>query len=729
MDCGPTCLRMIAKHYGKSYSLQNLRNKSGISREGVSMLGIGRAAEALGFHTVAVKTSIDKLEEEGSFPFIAHWQQNHFVVVRKIKGDKVYIADPGKSLIDFSKKEFNSNWASTANGAQQEGIALLLEPSPSFYLAEEEKDNRMKFTVLFNYLWMYKRLLLQLLMGLVIGSTLQLIFPFLTQSIIDVGVNSRNIGFIYLILLAQLMLFTGQATIDFLRSWILLHINTRINVSILSDFLIKLMKLPISFFDSKMIGDIMQRMDDQQRIQSFLTGPALHTLFSFFNFFVFSIVIISYDIKIFSTFITGSVLYVLWVLLFLKRRKALDYKHFDIAAQNQGKVIQLINGMQEIKMNNCELSKRWEWERLQARLFKISIKALSLSQLQQGGAFFINQGKNILITFLSAKAVVDGSLSLGGMLAIQYIIGQLNSPLEQFINFIQSSQDAMISLERLNEIHSMPDEIPAESRENITSENTDNTPQILIIPSDKSIHLKDISFRYPGTETPPVLENISLHIPEGKTTAVVGTSGSGKTTLLKLLMKFYHPKDGIIKVGAYPLHMINTRTWRDNFGAVLQDNYIFSDTIANNIAISDEAPDPAKLLHAIRMANIEDFIGELPLGINTKIGVEGIGISQGQKQRILIARAIYKNPEYIFFDEATNALDTNNEKVIMENLESFFKGKTVVVVAHRLSTVKNADQIVVLHKGRLIESGTHQELIASKGAYYELVRNQLELGN
>jgi ATP-binding cassette subfamily B protein len=717
MDCGPTCLRMIAKYYGKNFPTETLRTKSKITREGTSLLGIAEAAESIGFKTISYRITWDDLLEGNVTPFIAYWQQRHFVVVYKMKHNKVYVADPVDGYMTYSKQQFFDHWAVEKNGAEPLGIVLLLEPTSTFYETEDEPVQKAGIASLFRYLLAYRNLLVQLFLGLLIGSVLQLILPFLTQSIVDVGINTRNVKFIYLILVAQLMLFLGQTSVAFIRSWLLLHISTRINVTIASDFLMKLMKLPISFFDNKMVGDIMQRMDDQQRIQNFLTGSALSTLFSLFNFIVFTLVIVIYNVKIFFAFLTGSIVYFIWIFLFLRRRKRLDYKRFEVASQNKSKVIQLVYGMQEIKLNNSEISKRWEWERIQAKLFKVSVRSLALSQYQQAGGFLINQIKNLFITFFSATAVMDGHITIGAMLAIQYIIGQLSGPIDQFIQFIQSSQDAMISLERLNEVHSMADEEP------------EDAPKINLLPADKGITIRQLTFQYPGNGNEPVLKDIDLYIPEGKTTAIVGVSGSGKTTLLKLLLKFYAPCKGEIRIGENNLQNISSRLWREYCGVVMQDSYIFSDTIANNIAIGDASVDVDRLLHALKVANIQSFVESLPLGLNTKIGTEGTSISQGQRQRLLIARAVYKDPGFILFDEATNALDSSNEKVIMHNLEHFFVGKTVIVVAHRLSTVKNADQIIVLDKGRIIEKGSHKELTARKGTYFELVRNQLELGN
>lgn len=717
MDCGPTCLRMIAKYYGKIYSLQSIREKSHISREGVSLLGISDAAENMGFKTLSAKIPFDQLKEEAPTPFIAHWRQRHFIVVYKFKGNKVYAADPAHGLVKYSRKEFLDGWLSDKQNSEETGVVLLLEPTPEFYTSEDEKKEKKKLSFFFGYLRPYRKFFGQLLLGMTAGSILQLIFPFLTQSIVDVGINNQDIDFITLILVAQLMLFFSNTSVGFIRSWILLHMGARLNISIISDFLIKLMKLPISYFDTKMAGDIMQRIGDHKRIESFLTSSSLSIVFSFVNLLVFGLILAFYSMKIFTVFFIGSVAYIAWIILFLKKRRDIDYKRFDQMASNQSNLIQLINGMQEIKLHNSEKQKRWEWERIQAKLFKTGVKGLALNQYQQVGSLSINELKNIFITFLAASSVINGEITLGMMLAIQYIIGQLNAPILEMVSFIHTAQDAKMSLERLGEIHQMEEE-----DKGFEASNT-------IFPDDASLSFEHLDFQYEGPHSEKVLRNINLLIPEGKITAIVGASGSGKTTLLKLLLRFYEPTAGEIRLGGSKLKNYNNRLWRDKCGAVLQDGFIFSDTIAKNIAVQDEYVDKRKLFYAVRVANIQGFIESLPLGYNTKIGNDGHGLSQGQRQRILIARAVYKNPDYIFFDEATNALDANNEKVIMENLDRFFQGRTVVVVAHRLSTVKNADQIIVLDKGEIKEVGTHNSLAYKKGDYYELVRNQLELGN
>ena len=714
MDCGPACVQMVARHYGRHYTLETLRQKCHISREGVSLLGISEAAESIGFKTVGVRLSFEQLKNEAPLPCIVHWKQRHFVVVHKIRKDTVFVADPAHGLVKLTAQEFLNGWASTRNEGTNEGIALLLEPQPDFYAAEGETPDKAKFSFILQYLKPYKKLILQLFMGMLLGTLLQLIFPFFSQSIVDYGIGTGNLGFVTLILIAQLTLYAAQTAVEFIRSWILLHISTRINISIISDFLIKLMKLPIGFFDTKMIGDLMQRIGDHRRIEAFLTSSTINTLFSIVTFVVFAVVLAFYSVRLLAVFLVGSLLYVLWVMVFLKYRRELDYKRFAQASAEQSNLIQLITGMQEIKLNNCEKQKRWEWENIQAKLFKVSIKGLSLSQWQQSGAFFINETKNILISYLSARAVIQGDMTLGMMMAVQTIVGQLNSPIGQIIGFIQSAQDAKISLERLGEIHNKPDE-------------TQDDNKVGLLPDDKSIEISELTFHYDPLQE-AVLKDLNLAIPEGKVTAIVGMSGSGKTTLVKLLLGFYPPNKGSIRVGGVNLKNVEPKSWRARCGTVMQDGFIFSDSIAKNIAVGEEHIDEERLLHAAKVANIQEMIENLPFGYNTKIGQEGNGISQGQRQRILIARAVYKNPDYIFLDEATNALDANNERVIMDNLQSFFKGRTVVVVAHRLSTVKNADQIVVINHGRITETGNHETLTAKRGEYYELVKNQLELG-
>ena len=714
-DCGPTCIKIIAKHYGKTINTQQLRKLSETTREGSSLLGLSEAVESIGLKSLGIQLAYNKLKE-APLPCILHWNKNHYVVLYKIKKDTVYISDPAHGLISFTKKEFLQHWiGNNATEETQDGIALLIEPTPKFYQEEFEEDEKFGFSFIFKYLFKYKKFIIQLIVGLLAGSLLQLILPFLTQSIVDVGIENQDLNFVYLILFAQLFLFLGKASLEIIRSWILLHLSTRINISLISDFFIKLMKLPISYFDVRMTGDLLQRINDHKRIERILTTSSLTVLFSFFNLIIFSLVLGYYSLQIFGIFVLGSVLYFSWVLFFFKKRKELDYKRFSQVSQEQSKVIELINGMQEIKLHNAERRMRWNWEYVQARLFKVATKSLALEQTQSVGSNLINELKNMLITILSAKLVIDGNITLGMMMAISYIVGQLNGPITQLINFMRDIQDAQISLDRLGEIHNMEDE------EQVSDE------KVTDIPSNKDIILNNISFRYTGG-LEPVLKDLSLNIPANKTTAIVGASGSGKTTLMKLLLGFYKVDSGDISLGGFNFNNISQKEWRRNCGVVMQEGYIFNDTIAKNIAVGEDYVDKTKLAHAIDVANIQDYIDGLPLGYNTKIGSEGNGLSTGQKQRLLIARSVYKNPHFLFFDEATSALDANNEKVIMEKLNTFFANKTAIVIAHRLSTVKNAHQIVVLDKGKVIEKGNHEELINLKGSYYHLVKNQLELG-
>lgn len=720
-DCGPTCLKIIAKHYGKTLPIQDLRSLSETTRDGSNLLNISEAAEKIGFRTLGIKLDVNKLNE-APLPCVLHWNSNHYVVLYKIKKGKYFISDPAIGLLEYNQTDFIKFWiGNNATEDTEEGIALLVEPTPNFHLPtsnfqQDKEEKSFGFSLLFKYILPYKSFVFQLIIGLLAGTLLQLIFPFLTQSVVDVGIQNQNIHFVYMVLFAQLFLFFGKTALELIRSWILLHLSTRINISLISDFFIKLMNLPISFFDVRMTGDIMQRINDHHRIERILTTSSLSVLFSVINMFVMGGVLAYYNLKIFAVFFIGSFLYFLWVTLFLKRREKLDYKRFSEVSQEQSKVIELINGMQEIKLHNAEKQKRWGWEYIQARLFKVSMKGLVLEQTQTIGSNFINELKNISIIFLSAKLVIDGQITLGMMMAISSIVGSLNGPIGQLINFIREVQDAKISLARLSEIHEKEDETQQEET------------QTHDIPQNCDIVIKDLSFRYIGSDA-MVLDNLNLIIPANKITAIVGTSGSGKTTLMKLLLKFYEPNSGDILINKIALSKVAQKPWRNHIGCVMQEGYIFNDTIANNIAVGIDVIDKARLIYAADVANILDFIQDYPLGFNTKIGMEGIGMSTGQKQRLLIARAVYKNPEMLFFDEATSALDANNEKEIMEKLNIFFKDKTVVVIAHRLSTVMNADQIVVLDKGKIVEIGNHKELVDLKGSYYELVRNQLQLGS
>jgi ATP-binding cassette subfamily B protein len=715
MDCGATCLRIIFKHFGRVIPIQRIRKLCQTTNIGVNLLGVSEAAEQLGFRTYGIRLNLDQLQEI-ELPCILHWNQNHFVVLYRIANKKYYISDPAAGLLSYDEREFTRNWF--ASREMHAGLSLILSPGPEFYdVSEDESSPTLHWSKIFTYFFKYKRLFFQLILGMLLGTILQLVTPFLTQSIVDIGINAKNISFINMILIAQLMLFIGSTSVSFIRSWIMLHISTRVNISILTDLLIKIMKLPMSFFDLKTHGDIMQRMIDQQRIEEFLTGSTLNTIFSLINMLVFGTLLIIYDQLIFIVFFIATILYTLWILFFMRYRRELDNKRFKVSSDNQTYMVEMIQSIKDIKLNNSEKQKRWGWEALQARLFKFKVKSLAISQYQSIGSMAINQIKGILITYISAKSVIDGNITLGGMMAVQYIVGMVNNPVEQLLGFMQTYQDAKISLERLNEIY-----------ETQSEENTDKD-YITDLPTERTLVIKNLTFRYFGAGNEPIFSDFNLTFPAGKTTAIVGLSGSGKTTILKLLMRFYTCERGEITVGGKNLQQISHHTWRRACGSVLQDNVIFSDTIANNIAVGEEHIDEELLNRAIQVANLQDFISEQPFGLSTKIGTAGKGISQGQRQRLLIARAVYKQPDYIFLDEATNSLDANNEKVIIENLSSFFENRTVIIVAHRLSTVKNADNIVVLENGTIVEQGDHQELTALRGRYFELVKNQLELGN
>lgn len=713
MDCGATCLRIIFKYYGKNIPIQKIRRLCQTTNTGVTLLGLSRAAESLGLRSSGIKTSIEHIKRI-DLPCILHWNQNHFVVLYRIKGDKYYISDPALGLPIVTVREMKEKWL----GSQTEklGALLLLSPTSDFHQFAENDNKKLQWSKIFRYFSKYRSLITQLILGLLLGTVILLVTPFLTQSVVDVGIHTKNLKFINLILIAQLMLFIGQISVAFLRSWILLHITTRVNISILTDLLIKLMRLPVQFFDLKTHGDIMQRLVDQQRLESFLTGTTLNTIFSLVNILIFGVVLAIYHKIIFIVFLISTILYVLWIWIFMNPRRILDEQRFQIAAENQTYTVEMIQSIRDIKLNNAEKQKRWKWEALQARLFNFKVRSLTLSQYQTIGSMAINQAKGILITYISAKAVIDGEITLGSMMAIQYIVGMASQPVESILGFMGAYQDAKISLERLDEIYN------AEEEEAINKEYLNE------LPKSKTIEIKDLTFGYFGAVGKPLFRNLNLVFPESKTTAIVGASGSGKTTILKLLLRFYNNEAGEILIGGKKLDRINFFTWRDRCGSVMQENYLYADTIENNIAVGEDYPDRSRIEQAIEIANLTDFIDEQPFGLDTKIGTAGKGVSQGQRQRLMIARAVYKNPDYLFLDEATNALDSENESQIMDKLNTFYTGRTVIIVAHRLSTVKNADNIIVLNNGEIVEQGNHEELTALRGFYFNLVKNQLELG-
>ena len=717
MQCGVACLAMISHQYGKKISLSEASLYCHAKATGVSLKSIYDGAKAIGLDSRASCISVNELSHSDK-PCILHWNQHHFVVLYKVKGGrKFYVADPGKGLIKYDRNEFERHWVSTMSDGENKGIAMFFEPLTDFYRENDDRiEEKRSFKFLASYVLEYRRYFMQVFFSLLFVCVLQLVMPFLTQSIVDLGIAHKDVNLIWAILLGELTIVIGKTSTDFIRRWLLLHISMRINISLVSDFFIKLLKLPMSFFETKLMGDLLQRMNDHSRVQLFLTNQLLGVVFTFFSFVVFGSVLFVYNKVIFGVFLLGSLVYGLWIAYFLKRRKLIDYELFEQQAINKNKTYQFITSMQEIKLQDCEKRRRWEWEDTQADLFNVQMKSLKLQQTQEAGGVFINEVKNIFITVLAATAVIEGQITLGTMLAIQYIVGQLSSPVENLMAFVYDLQDVKISLDRINEIHQAENEEGGDRKLNNFY-------------GQKEISIDHIDFKYDPHGLNNTLDDISFTIPEGKITAIVGASGSGKTTLMKLMLAYYPIISGSIRIGGHNIKDYSLKWWRRHCGVVMQEGVIFSESIARNIAVSDDTVDEAYLEKAARIACIHDFIMSLPLKYNTKIGRDGMGMSLGQRQRILIARAVYKNPDFIFLDEATNSLDAKNEREIVDNLDNFYKGKTVVVIAHRLSTIKNANQIIVLDHGRIAESGNHTALIEKKGLYYNLIKNQLELVN
>jgi ATP-binding cassette subfamily B protein len=709
-DCGAACIKIIAKHYGKFYSLQYLRDLCGTTREGVNFLDMGNACELIGLRTLSLWLTFEELKKL-PLPCIVHWNNSHFVVVYEITTKEIHISDPARGLVKYSIGEFTNKWM----GKESKWAVLAIEPMADFrQRSAHEKTERLKtFENFLEYFRPYKKNFTNLLIVMLIVTILQALLPFISKSVIDVGIQTKDIAFINLVLIANITIIVSVLLSNMVRDWIMLHITARVNISLISDYLIKLMKLPVTFFENKLVGDILQRANDHERIRSFIMDSSLSFIFSSLTFLIFSVILFVYNPILAYIFLTGSVLYIIWVLSFLRFRKKLDWEYFDLVAKNQSYWVETISGIQDIKINNYERKKRWKWEDIQARLFKVSQRVLTINNAQNLGAQFINQLTNLTITFYCAKAVLNGEITFGVMISTQFIIGMLNGPILQFVSFIQSAQYAKISFLRLNEIHQLEEEQEAEENNNI------------LLPKHKSLVFRNIGFQYSRNGN-PILKNISFIIPEGRVTAIVGDSGSGKSTLLKLILRLYKPSAGTISIGNMNIENINLRQWRDHCGAVMQDGKIFNDTILNNIVLEDENIDYEKLKRAVNVANISAEIEALPLGYQTIMGEMGRGLSGGQKQRILIARALYKDPDYLFFDEATNSLDVINEQKIVAALDDVFKNKTVVVIAHRLSTIKKADQIIVLKNGTIIEIGNHKTLMEKEQGYYlELVKIQM----
>lgn len=712
MDCGPSCLKIIAKFYGKYYSLQYLRDKCGITKHGVSFFDLSRAAEAIGLRTIAIKASINDLQNLIPLPSIIHWENDHFVVVYKATKKKIYISDPAKGLISFSISEFQQKWY---DQGENTGSIMIIEPQASFKQREagEKIERRKTFENFLGYFSNYKKSFVNLFIVMLITTLLQAFLPFISKSVIDVGIRTHDNSFIDLVLIANVVIAISITFSNAVRDWILMHVTSRINIALISDYLIKLMRLPVTFFENKMVGDILQRANDLERIRSFIMNNSINMAFSMLTFVIFSVILLIFNTGIFVIFLVGSLAYVIWVLAFLKIRKKLDWEYFDLVSKNQSFWVETVGAIQDIKLNNYDTAKRWKWERIQARMYKVNQKVLTVTNWQNSGAQGIDSLKNLLITFFSAKAVISGDITFGVMISTQFIIGMLNGPVVQFISFIISAQYAQISFLRINEVHLLKDEEDDDKVNNIA------------LPDNKGLSIKNVSFQYTAN-SPMILKSINLLIPQGKVTAIVGDSGSGKSTLLKILLRLYNPSFGEVAVGGMNIQNVSLRQWRDKCGAVMQDGKIFNDTIMNNIVLDDEKIDYDKLRQAVKVANIASEIEHLPQGYNTVMGEMGRGLSGGQKQRILIARALYKNPDYLFFDEATNSLDTINEQKIVTALDDIFKDKTVIVVAHRLSTIRKADQIIVLKDGMVAEIGNHQTLMVKKGHYFLLTQSQFD---
>lgn len=713
MDCGPSCLRMIAAYYGKSFALSHLRDLCVINRQGVTFAGLQDAAVHLGFKVLPAALSFPVLRDKVTLPCLLHWEMQHYVVLYRMTKRKIYIADPALGKVAYKVGEFLQKWH--GGGNESTGRALLLEPTPAFFAQAAVADPPVKLSSLLQYLYPHKKLLVRVALGLAAASLFTLVTPFLTQAVVDKGIPQKSIPVLGLLALAQCALFAGRLVMDFVRARLLFRLGTGISILILSAFLSKLMRLPLPFFDTRHIGDNIQRMMDHQKIEDFLTGAVINAVFAGISILVFGTVICYYSLPVFALFLAGSALGIFWMLSLMSRRKMIDHRRFRQTAENQSVLIETISAMQEIKLTGSELYKQAQWRLLQEKSYDLKLQSLKIDQRMQAGSQAFNEIKNILITYLAATQVISGNMTLGMMLAVTYIVGQLNGPVLQLAEFIRISQNARFSLQRIHEVHHEREE-------------DEGLADVPLPDSQQDIWVRDLSFQYGARHSPFVLREISMKIPSGKVTAIVGMSGSGKTTLLKLLLKFYKATSGSICIGQQDISAVNARDWRAQCGAVMQEGFIFSDTIAGNIAVGRKEPDMQRIHDAARTANIHDFIMDLPFAYETLIGKDGHGLSEGQAQRILLARLIYRDPAYIFLDEATNSLDANNERAIMENLSEFFRGRTVVVVAHRLSTVKQADQIIVLDKGRVLECGDHAQLVKKRSAYYHLIQNQLELG-
>ncbi|MEE1298103.1 MAG: peptidase domain-containing ABC transporter [Muribaculaceae bacterium] len=711
-DCGITCIRIIAYFYGVDIPLKFLRSICDISRVGISIRDILSATKKIGFEANAVKVSAEDILKM-PLPAILYWENKHYIVLYKIKNNKFYIADPGRGKLILDNEEFLNSWLY----GNSMGLAIVLAPKEEFYNIDfgiKDSSESGLFKLAKKSISKHLKRFIAVIVLSIVVMLADMITPLIFQSTIDEGIEGKDINLVWVLCLSQFLIFIGYSLSDNVINIILTKTGLKVSIDMMNEYLSKLISFPISFFDRKVNSDFIQKIEDQNRIKNFLIDFPSSAFLTGINIVVFSAMLIYYNYIIFLILLAATFLGFLWTKTFLQKRENIDYSYFYYSSNNRNNIYELINGMQEIKINNAHNIRIAKWKETQLKINELSFKTVLLKMLVNGGNSVLSRIKDIIITGACATLVIKGNMSVGEMMTISYITGRLSSPFSYILNSLNTMQDATMSYERIDEIINKPLDNKSKYKEH------DNI---------QSIIFSNVSFKYPGSYSPYVLKDINITIPQGKVTAIVGCSGSGKSTLLKLMLGFYIPQKGDIYAGKYNMSDIDTDNWISRCGVVMQNGFIFSGTILENIALSDSKPDINRVKYVTNLACINEFIDTLPMGYHTKIGVTGVELSGGQKQRILIARAVYKNPSFIFLDEATNALDAKNERVIVENLNEFYKGRTVVIVAHRLSTVKNADNIIVLEGGRVAETGNHESLIAQRGAYFNLVRNQLELGN
>lgn len=721
MQCGAACLLSVCHFYGRSgMSLEQMTEMCGVGRDGVSIYDLNKAARRLGFETLCAKLTLSDLLDI-TLPCILFWNASHFVVLFEARGGRYVIGDPALGVVERSEAEVSQAWlAADDDDGVLRGVVLGLSPTDDFSCGGDCGVQSLSLRKSLPSLWTYVRphrwCIAQLAAGLAFGCVVQLILPFLSQAVVDVGVGLRDVGSLWTLVIAQMALMLGRAAAGFVRSWILLRIGTRVNIAMVSDFLAKLMRLPMTFFDKKLTGDILQRMGDYSRVRDFFTSQALDALFALSSVAVFAFVLGCYSLRLFAVFLVGSLAHAAWLSFFMRRRRVLDYELFRRQALCSNKTLECVSSLHEVKLQGCGARRRAEWEASQEALVSTQAQSLALSQRQEAGSVVIAEGKNIVMTLCSATAVMSGDMTMGMMLATQFIAGQLVSPIERLTRFAYAAQDVRVSLERILSVSRMPDEDDGRNASPVD------------VDWRLGVEFRHVSFAYSPSECGhPAVDDVSLYFPSGKVTAIVGASGSGKSTLIKLLLGFFEPQEGDVSVGGVELSSLPMEWWRGQCGIVMQDGVIFSDSVARNIAMADDEPDMRRVREAARLACADGFISDLHAAFETKIGAEGQQLSKGQAQRILLARAVYRNPSLLILDEATNSLDTVSERRIVDNLASFCAGRTTIVIAHRLSTVRNADNIIVMSGGRVVERGTHNELAKLHGYYYELIKNQLDI--